>query len=78
MAKMMSIEQLQHHLDVADAAVDRATETVARAHDLEPGSRLVDEALDDLVLALRERDMWQHHLNVAMASQTGWQAGGAR
>lgn len=74
---MMSSDKLHARLDHADAAVDRAAETAARAHEDAPGTTLEADALDDLVLCLRERNMLQHHLDVAMASEAGVPLNGA-
>lgn len=68
---MMSTEKLAARLDKADAVADNAAETAARAHEDAPGTALEADALDDLVLARRERDMLQHHLDVAMAHEAG-------
>lgn len=68
---MMKSDKLATRLTKADHEADRAAETAARAHEDAPGTALVSDALDDLVLALRERDMLQHHYDVAVAHEAG-------
>lgn len=72
---MMDTETLGRFLARAETKAWRAAETAATVHQDDPGSVYEADALDDLVLALREREMWQQHLNVAAAE--GAVTGGA-
>lgn len=68
---MMKSDRLTARLVKADAETFNAAETAARAHEDAPGTALVTDALDTLVLVLRERDMLQRHLDAALAHEAG-------
>ena len=74
---MQSSEKLRARLAKADAAADRAAETAGLAHRDMPGTGVESEALDELVTALAERQMLQHHLDVALAHEAGLEPGGS-
>lgn len=63
----MNLHTLHENVARADEDAQRAAETAARAHEDAPGSGIEADALDDLVAALRERDLWHSHLDVAQA-----------
>lgn len=75
--RMSSSTTLKARLAKAQAEADRAAETAAQAHETARGSALVDEALDELVVARRAVWTLERHLDVALAREATQRTGGA-